>query len=538
MPNLTAASITSTGTTATRTLGARFSDVLNVKDFGAVGNGVANDTAAVQACFDAAFGTYASPHGGLNGTLNKAVYFPNGVYLVTPSITARAVTGTTNVGGLVRITTSSTTPLVNGDMVYIRGVTGTTFANGSFEVSNVTATTFDLVASQHNGAYVSGGTWCPPCLKVRSVHGGRIIGTGMASSALTTNTPNCALISTNGMQYSYIEGMSFSCNTGGIAFDLNLGTVANSCNLQSNTFTKCWFAGGSTRPDYGCAVGFGMTMGSENTWFWCNFSGCDIAGLYIHNQNSLDNTVFGGNQAANKVGILVNSGSCPWIHGISFQNYADPTWWDIVINGSQGDAYSIAGCRSESYRFLYAPVASDQLTIHISGCSHLAGINVNSIFYRGNASTTIEGCRAVGGYVGGDGKLTILNAHGFLNPNYLTDDAVSHNYRFLDVSPQRVITETGSRSMASADGSAKIRFNSASAQTYTVVKNSDATCRLDVGSQVFLQQVGAGRLTVAPASGVTINSSLGLKARVQYSCATLTCDGADLWTLTGDTSVA
>jgi hypothetical protein len=43
------APVTSTGSTTPRALQDRFADVVNVKDFGAVGDGVANDTAAFQA---------------------------------------------------------------------------------------------------------------------------------------------------------------------------------------------------------------------------------------------------------------------------------------------------------------------------------------------------------------------------------------------------------------------------------------------------------------------------------------------------------
>lgn len=64
-----------TGGNTARTLQAIFGDHLSVKDFGAVGNGITNDTAAFQAAHD------ALPAGG------GAIFVPAGTYLIRPTIT-------------------------------------------------------------------------------------------------------------------------------------------------------------------------------------------------------------------------------------------------------------------------------------------------------------------------------------------------------------------------------------------------------------------------------------------------------------------
>lgn len=69
---LNGSSVTATGSTTARTLANRFADVVNVKDFGAVGDGVADDTSEIQSAIDANPG--------------KAIYFPAGNYKVTSQI--------------------------------------------------------------------------------------------------------------------------------------------------------------------------------------------------------------------------------------------------------------------------------------------------------------------------------------------------------------------------------------------------------------------------------------------------------------------
>ena len=64
-----ASPVTATGTTEPRNISDRFADVVNVKDFGAVGDGVTDDTAAIQAA--------------LNSSVGKVTWFPGGSYVVS-----------------------------------------------------------------------------------------------------------------------------------------------------------------------------------------------------------------------------------------------------------------------------------------------------------------------------------------------------------------------------------------------------------------------------------------------------------------------
>lgn len=75
----TAYSFNATSGTTPRTMPDRIADIRNVKDFGAVGNGIADDRAAIQACINAAATSGVSIDGIQTGAI---VFFPPGVYLI------------------------------------------------------------------------------------------------------------------------------------------------------------------------------------------------------------------------------------------------------------------------------------------------------------------------------------------------------------------------------------------------------------------------------------------------------------------------
>ena len=81
------------------------------------------------------------------------------------------------------------------------------------------------------------------------------------------------------------------------------------------------------------------------------------------------------------------------------------------------------------------------------------------------------------------------------------------------------------------DNGRLVTLNNAAAITVTVPTN--ASVAFATGAIVNLQQIGAGQVTVAGASGVTLNGT-GTKTRAQWSAASLVKTDTNTWTLIGD----
>lgn len=81
------------------------------------------------------------------------------------------------------------------------------------------------------------------------------------------------------------------------------------------------------------------------------------------------------------------------------------------------------------------------------------------------------------------------------------------------------------------DNGRLVTLSNAASITVTVPLNSSVA--FPTGAIVNLQQIGAGQVTVAGASGVTLNGT-GTRTRAQWSAASLVKTATDTWTLIGD----
>lgn len=94
-----------------------------------------------------------------------------------------------------------------------------------------------------------------------------------------------------------------------------------------------------------------------------------------------------------------------------------------------------------------------------------------------------------------------------------------------------ITTSSTSKTLALSDANALLCMTGANT-TVTVPPNSSVA--FPVGTQVTIQQAGAGLLQIVAGSGVSIEVTPGLKLRTQYSVATLIKRATDLWVCFGD----
>jgi hypothetical protein len=241
----------------------------------------------------------------------------------------------------------------------------------------------------------------------------------------------------------------------------------------------------------------------------------------------------------------------------------------ITLAGGNVDIFTVAldaDTVNEEIVFV-TQVSGDTLTISrgqagtgtagVSGLSHTAGASVKHvltssdlIFFRNNASPV-----ASFAFSGSTSGTTTVQATAIAGTTTLTLPAATDT--LVGKATTDTLTNKTLTSPTITTPTQRLTLNAQTGTTYSLVVG-DATYKLvtcsnaaaitvtvppslfAIGDTINLQQIGAGQVTFAAGSGVTITStgatSAAPKLRAQFSAATVICTAADTFTIVGDLS--
>ena len=242
----------------------------------------------------------------------------------------------------------------------------------------------------------------------------------------------------------------------------------------------------------------------------------------------------------------------------------------VTLAPSNADIFTVAlDADTVNEEIVYVTgVSGDTLTISrgqagtgspaVSGVAHTAGASVKHvltsddlIFFRNNASPV-----ASFGFSGSTSGTTTVQATAIAGTNTLTLPATS-NDTLVGKATTDTLTNKTLTSPTITTPTQRLTLNAQTGTTYSLVIG-DATYKLvtlsnaaaitltvppslfAIGDTINLQQIGAGQVTFAAGSGVTITStgatSAAPKLRAQFSAATVICVAANTFTIVGDLS--
>ena len=167
--------------------------------------------------------------------------------------------------------------------------------------------------------------------------------------------------------------------------------------------------------------------------------------------------------------------------------------------------------------------------LKFSDCSCLVQSGDLSLIQTGNGHIKIETgaayCCTIFCGNGGSGKATFATMD-FANSVFDINGMVRQN-------TQLAINTATAKTLVIGDHGKLLTLDNGSAITLTVPPNSSVA--FPIGAEVTIVQKGAGQVTIAAGSGVTLYAADNeLKTRVQYSSAVLTKIATDTWLVAGD----
>ncbi|MCD5996521.1 right-handed parallel beta-helix repeat-containing protein [Pseudomonas sp. CDFA 602] len=358
---------------------------VNVKDapYNAIGNGVANDTAAIQSAINSL------------GTNGGTIYFPAGTYRVTSlnlpnqgvqlrgdGWTASRISGSTQGVNIIHVTGNScgieglqigfagaTPPTIASVAIYLRGCNDTslrhfkientgvgvfldqgticmmesfemyTFSQAGIHANNwidIYATNFTLQASV--GALM-GQLAC-----IYIINGCDAVTMSNADILSGRNSLRC--VGGTGMQYS---------NFTNIYFDSSIAAPVELVNGKLNRFTNCWFSGGRTPG--APAAGLLVAGASETEFVNCQFANNGGHGAFVtasSRNTGFNSCLFDSNSYSAAPGTYhglafdpgtqrFNVANCVFRNG----NFTGQQGFGLLINAGSSNFYRVTNCTFE-----------------------------------------------------------------------------------------------------------------------------------------------------------------------------------------------
>ena len=236
------------------------------------------------------------------------------------------------------------------------------------------------------------------------------------------------------------------------------------------------------------------------------------------------------------------------ISGTDFSNYPD---------GSVGPFYIVIDRNTVSEeKILCVSRSGNTISVYNSGLTNGRGSDGTSITSHNPGATvehvfTATDADEANGHVNSTTSahgLTIADVVTVSNTKTLSNKTISSANNTLTVSqasvtnlttdlagkfPLNVSTnaQTASYTLVAGDAQKVVEMNVSTGNTLTIPL--DSSVNFPVGTSILVIQTGAGQTTIAGASGVTVNSYLGLKIIGRWSGCTLVKRAANTWVAVG-----
>lgn len=322
--NFSALVVPPTGGSPGRTIPDILADVVNVKDYGAKGDGVTDDRAAIQSAIDAAFGPPGAPNGSGSTTFfhSRPLIFPNGYYIVKGPLILTQVHGIRICGAgklatIIENTNTSGGNLYSGSVFVTNGmqyaiiedltVKAAPPVSGSFTatINNGSMTSSALTGAIQPGQSLS-GTSCH-----FSISG--ITSNVMTVTGTPTGTPGVLVVGAYIVELGRLI-LSFGTGTGGAGtYNLSSGPDVGATSLTTGVVPGAVvLSGGGTSwaviPQHSVAAGTAVSASTANRGFDLAWNAAWLTGAKIDNGSGGAGTslTFTGGTGFTAVGQVLN----------------------------------------------------------------------------------------------------------------------------------------------------------------------------------------------------------------------------------------